>query len=148
VRGSLDLDLLAATDWLRSRGAETVIAVGGSQGSSVALATAARPDHDLDAVVALSGGWPHEFYTGPDASRDPVALARRIDVPVLYVSALGDVAVPQQAYRALYRVTARQGTDYIALKGSGHAMSLLGYFERSQFFKTDFRDFLGAHSAR
>jgi len=113
-----------------------VIAVGGSQGSSVALATAARPDHDLDAVVALSGGWPHEFYTGPDASRDPVALARRIDVPVLYVSALGDVAVPQQASRALYRVTARQGTDYIALKGSGHAMSLLGYFERSQFFKT------------
>jgi hypothetical protein len=67
---------------------------------------------------------------------------------VLYVSALGDVAVPQQAYRALYRVTARQGTDYIALKGSGHAMSLLGYFERSQFFKTDFLDFLGAHSAR
>lgn len=123
---ALDLDALAATDWLRDHGAETVIAVGGSQGSSVALATAAHPHPGLDAVVALSGGSPQEYYTGPDAAKDPVALARRIHVPVLYVSALDDEGVPQRDYRALYRATPSHGTDYIALEGSGHAIHCSG----------------------
>ncbi|MGH3386076.1 MAG: alpha/beta hydrolase family protein [Nocardioidaceae bacterium] len=141
-----DLDLLAATEELRSRGAETVIAVGGSRGGSVTLSAAARPDHDLDAVVDLSGGWPHAFYTGPSPSDDPAVLAKRIDVPVLGVAARDDLGMNLEEHRAVHQAIAAKDKEYVLLKEGGHAMMMLGLDEPSAFYRGEFMTFLEKHS--
>jgi hypothetical protein len=98
----MDLDVRAAVEQQRSLGARSIVGVGSNQGSSVMLAAAAWPDSVMDAVVALSGGTPDTFYTGPRPTHDHVALAGRIDVPVLFASGLDDEGVvDQDRYRAI-----------------------------------------------
>ena len=133
--GSLDRDVVAAVAALRARGARTVTVMGESRGAAVALAAAARPDFDADAVVALSG-----VEVGDVSSGTPVAdLVGRIRVPVLYVSARGDI--DQREYRAWAAATRRSA--YVVLPSRfGHGSAMLGHPQPGPVYHDDVLPFL------
>lgn len=136
---ALDKDVVAAVRKLRGLGAKTVTVVGESRGGAVALAAAARPDADMDAVVSLSGVWFDGSYTGPSPAALP-ELVTRITVPTLYVSSLDDDLVDQAEYHALSEATAH--SEAVVLKAAGHGALMLGTDEPSAFYRKQFTAFL------
>ena len=78
-------EVLAAARWLRAHGATRVVLVGASIGGRAVVTAAARGGpRRVDAVVSLSG----ERILG--AQRDLLVDARRLRVPVLWVSSEND----------------------------------------------------------
>lgn len=83
------LDVVAGADFLRSRGAKTVVVVGAGLGGHAALFAASRPDVDLAGVVEL--GAPQRALNGPHSYDLTPAVLRRIDEPKLYMAGKGAV---------------------------------------------------------
>jgi dienelactone hydrolase len=78
-------EVLAAARWLRAHGAKRIVLVGASIGGRAVVTAAARAGpRQVDAVVSLSG----ERILG--AQRDLLLDARRLRVPVLWVSSEND----------------------------------------------------------
>lgn len=90
------LDVLAAIDLLRSRGATTVALVGASMGGTASLVAAAQPESDVAAVVTLSAPASIE---GLEATRE--VLAATTGTAKLYIAGLQDTLAAEAA-KALY----------------------------------------------
>lgn len=119
----LDEDAVAAVASLRDSGAERVVVMGESRGGAIALATAARPDVEVDGVVALSAVELDGIYSGPDPA--PLAdLVTRIQAPTLYVSSLDDVQVDQAEYHGWADAT--EDSSYVRYRERGHGARMLG----------------------
>jgi dienelactone hydrolase len=116
-------EVLAAARWLRAHGAKRVVLVGASIGGRAVVTAAARGGpRQVDGVVSLSG----ERILG--AQRDLLVDARRLRVPVLWVSSENDgytkfAGETRQLYRAA-RGHARPDR-LLVVRGDDHGIDLL-----------------------
>jgi dienelactone hydrolase len=103
------LDLLAAIDLVRSRGAEKVVLLGASRGGTLSLAAATKTD--VDAVVTLSA---------PPPDQGPAAVAA-VAEPSLYVNSENDrfADSTQEMYEA-----ANQPKEIEIYPGANHGVAL------------------------
>jgi hypothetical protein len=116
-------EVLAVARWLRSHGAKRVVLVGASIGGRAVVTAAARGGpRQVDAVVSLSG----ERILG--AQRDLLVDARRLRVPVLWVSSENDGYTRfAEETRQLYRgALGRARPDrLLVVAGDDHGIDLL-----------------------
>lgn len=110
-----DLDIAAATEEARARGADAVFVVGASMGGTAAVVEAAA--HSVAGLVTLSA--PQEVG-GLDARDD----APRIRAPALFIASRNDPAGAAKSARALYEA-ARGPRDVQVVGGSAHGTDLL-----------------------
>jgi len=120
-------DIGAGVTALRDRGATAVGVIGGSLGTVEAVVSAAAPDFDVDAVVALSPTRPSTDVRPPEAPgpRNPAAAAAVTEVPILYVTSEEDRASQVAEAESLYAATADGRSELVIVAGSAHAQSLL-----------------------
>jgi len=111
-----DLDVVAAVNVLRRRGATSIVLAGGSLGAAAVLVVAAQLEPRVQGVISLSSP---ALYSGLDA----VAAARNLQVPVLYVAAEDDGEFAADA-RTLYEQTTVEDKGLIVLYAGGHGTSL------------------------
>ena len=110
----------AAVSWARANGAGQVTLVGASAGGIVAMQVAASIRPPVSAVVNLSGG---RRWLG----LDPLAAARRLQVPALFAVAPEDSMVSAGTMRRLYQATPVRAKRLVVLaEGAGHGSELLG----------------------
>jgi pimeloyl-ACP methyl ester carboxylesterase len=110
----------AAVTWVRANGAGQVTLVGASAGGVVALQVAASISPPVAAVVDLSGGrrW---------LRLDPLAAARRLQVPALFAVGPRDSLVSVATMRRLYQAAPVRAKRLVVLaEGAGHGSELLG----------------------
>lgn len=88
-RAKIWLDVVAACDFLRSKGVGEVFAVGAGLGGHAALFAASRPGVDLAGVVAL--GAPRRALMGPASYDITPSLLRGIHEPKLFMAGRGAV---------------------------------------------------------
>ena len=115
--GDLEANVVAAADYLRARGAGTVVLIGASMGGTASLvaATVVRPS--VEAVVAVSA--PREF-SGLDAER----AVRRLAVPLLFVAGREDTAFAADA-RVLFRAARSSEKQLLLAEDFAHGTDLL-----------------------
>jgi uncharacterized protein len=103
------LDLLAAIDLVRSRGAEKVVLLGASRGGTLSLVAATQTD--VDAIVTLSA---------PPPDQGPAAVAA-VTEPSLYVNSENDrfADSTQEMYEA-----ANQPKEIEIYPGANHGVAL------------------------
>jgi alpha-beta hydrolase superfamily lysophospholipase len=110
-------DVAAAARVARAREATKVFLVGASMGGTVAVGAAAVVRPAVAGVVAVSSP---SAWVGIDA----LALARRLQVPVLYVAAENDSGFADEL-RALYEATASTDKAIEILPGGDHGVVLV-----------------------
>ena len=109
-----------AVTWVRAHGAGQVTLVGASVGGIVALQVAASISPPVAGVVDLSG---ERRWLG----LDPLAAARRLQVPALFAVAPGDRLVSVGTMRRLYQAAPVRAKRLVVLaEGAGHGWDLLG----------------------
>lgn len=122
-RDEMYLDVLAAVDYLRGQGAETVAVVGASMGggASANAAVNAKPG-TIDGLILLAPV--------------PIQSPERITGPTLFVVAEGDPItpqVPEQFERA------PEPKEMLVLDGSAHAQFLFGTEQSDRLMKAILR---------
>jgi pimeloyl-ACP methyl ester carboxylesterase len=110
------IDLRAALAFMQSRDIEEIFLVGASMGGTASLIVAADGDPDILGVVAM--GAPAR-YLGMDA----VAVARNVQVPVLFIVSAEDTEGPAEAQLMSADMTADNET--MVLDGALHGTDLL-----------------------
>jgi pimeloyl-ACP methyl ester carboxylesterase len=115
-------EALALARWLRHDGARHVALLGGSLGGEVAIVAGAsrRARGLLDAVVSLSAPRSDQRFA------DNLPAARRLRLPVLYVSARDDgVTNFAKDTRQLHRATMSRVNELLLVGGADHASELV-----------------------
>ena len=110
-------DVAAAVRVARARGATKVFLVGASMGGTVAVGAAALVRPPVAGVVAVSS--PSSWV-----AVDAITLARRLQVPALYLAAEQDSGFADEA-RALYEATASADKAIEILPGGDHGVVLM-----------------------
>lgn len=145
---SLAADAIAAAGELRELGATSVVAVGASQGASVAVIAAGRDPDAFDAVIALSGNLTTEGYAA-DPPDSALAAAPDVTVPIVYAVAKGD-SVTVADTRKVERATGSADKRLVVLPSRyGHGIQTLytGADEKPSPFNRDVvMPFLAKHS--
>lgn len=110
-------DVLGAAEYLRTRGATTVIAAGASIGAMASLRAAEEPDAKLDGVIWLAGVLSDSGY---EFRRADVA---RVGCPTLVVSGADDLYGAGPDARQLHRwLTARK--ELLILDSAEHGTDI------------------------
>jgi pimeloyl-ACP methyl ester carboxylesterase len=115
----LTLDAVAAVQWLKAAGAETVVLMGASMGATAAMVTVGRNPELVDGLVTLSLPPPIDVTdgNGPEPTT-PQAAAPLVDIPLLMCWATrdGSAVDPQPlidaAPTATKQVVTREGTAH------------------------------------
>lgn len=120
-------DIGAGVTALSDRGATAVGVIGVSLGTVETVVSAASPDFDVDAVVALSPTRPSTDVRPPGAPepRNPAAAVAVTDVPILFVTSVDDRASQVADAELLYAATADRRSQLIVVPGAAHAQGLL-----------------------
>jgi dienelactone hydrolase len=118
---SLDLDVVAAADYLRRQGVDRLVLVGSSMGATSALVLASEQQPagqaPIAGVVSLSG--PSRFY-GMDAA----AAVQRLRVPLLLIASSGEGSYSLAA-RLLYHDAPSHSKRLVLVPGTVHGIGLL-----------------------
>lgn len=116
---SLDGDVVAAANYLRGHGAETVALIGASMGATATVAAAAELTPPPAVAISLSAP---QVFRGVDA----LEAARKLTVPVLYAAGQTDGDFAAQA-KALYDATpaTTDRTIFIA-PTTAHGVGMVG----------------------
>jgi pimeloyl-ACP methyl ester carboxylesterase len=115
----IDLDVAAATAFLRADGAGQVVLIGASMGGTAVIVAAADITPPVAGAVNLSG--PQSFG---NVSVAGVKAAPRLTVPVLYEAADGDGSATSSA-QSLYDATPANLRTIAIVSGSEHGVALL-----------------------
>jgi pimeloyl-ACP methyl ester carboxylesterase len=118
---SLDLDVLAAADYLRRQGVERVVLVGSSMGATSALVVASEQPPagmaPIAGVVSISG--PSRFY-----DMDAVAAVQHLRAPLLLIASSGEGSYTPAA-RLLYHDARSHSKRLVLVPGTVHGIGLL-----------------------
>jgi dienelactone hydrolase len=114
---SVDLDVLAAVDELRRRGAETIVLGGASLGGSAVLAAAPRIDPPVQGVISFAA--PDRFVTV-----DAIGAVRKSTIPSLFVAAADDDPFAQQAHE-FYAASPAADKQVLIVPGFEHGAPVL-----------------------
>ena len=120
--GRYDIDVLAAVEELRRRGAKQVVLMGGSLGAIAALTATPQARPPVDGVISLSS--PAEAVGVTDL--DIPAAVGQLTVPVLFVAAEGDGRFADDA-RTLFRSTPSKDKELRILPGFDHGVDLFRF---------------------
>jgi dienelactone hydrolase len=126
VRAQLDYvqDIVGAARELRRRGATRMYVMGASLGATASIVAAARIHPAVAGVVALSG---EADLSGmfPGSDLDAVAAARRLNMPVLYMTAKADGLTPPADVARLRASLRSHGSRVVVFSGTYHGWDLL-----------------------
>jgi alpha-beta hydrolase superfamily lysophospholipase len=111
-----DLDLEAASEQARRRGADTVFLMGGSYGGAAVLWAGAEMGDDLAGIVDLSG---------PTNLFNAIGLAPKIAAPLLVVASRHDSVVSPKDSRELVAAAGSDDKEAAIYPGAWHAQDLL-----------------------
>jgi pimeloyl-ACP methyl ester carboxylesterase len=136
----VDVDVAAAAEQLRRRGASRIILIGSSMGGTAVLSAASRIRPPVAGVVSLSG--PASFQ-GMDAG----AAVSRLRVPVLFVAGADDHPFIEDA-RAMYRATSARDKRLLVIAGGGHGTSMLEFGADAPKVLAAVRGFITDHTSR
>ena len=92
-------DVMAAVDFMETRGAKKIFLIGASMGGLAVLRAARMPEVDVAGVVSLSTPQlPSKYYTVDVQANDMTpARLRQIDEPKLFVAGTKDLQLPGSA---------------------------------------------------
>jgi glucose/arabinose dehydrogenase/alpha-beta hydrolase superfamily lysophospholipase len=113
----VDLDVLGAIRFLRLRGATAIVLAGGSLGGAAVIAAGAQAQPPVQGVISFAA--PRTFNRV-----DALAAARRLQVPVLFLSAAEDAQFPDDA-RAMYEASASADKRVWIFPGNRHGAPVL-----------------------
>jgi pimeloyl-ACP methyl ester carboxylesterase len=132
-----DLDVAAATEFLRRTGTPNVAVAGGSLGGVASVVGATLLDPAPAAVVSVSG-------PDSDGPLDGIRAVRRLHAPVLFTAADEDTTFSDAA-RRLYAEAASADKQLLIRPGGAHGILLLDADAGARAAVTAFlRDRLGA----
>lgn len=114
-RRRVDLDVLAAVEELRRRGATGIVLAGASLGGAAALAAAPKIDPPIQGVISFAAP---DIYTPVDA----MAAVRVSRVPSLFVSAEEDFA---ETARLFYAASPAADKQLLIVPGGLHGAPVL-----------------------
>lgn len=126
-RDEMYLDVLAAVDYLRGHGAETVAVIGASMGGGASASAAVRADpRTIDRLILLAPV--------------PIQSPERIAGPKLFIAAQGDPITPQvpEQYER-----ATQPKELLVLVGTAHAQFLFTTDQGERLMKAILRFLAG-----
>jgi len=132
-----DLDLEAAADQARKRGADRVFLIGGSYGGAAVLWAGAEMGDDLAGIVDLSG---------PTSLFNAVGLAPKITAPLLVVTSRHDSVVSPEDSRELVDAAGSEDKQVAIYPGGWHAQDLLYGAPYRDRVDALIMDFLERHS--
>jgi alpha-beta hydrolase superfamily lysophospholipase len=112
----VDLDLEAAAEQARKRGAHKVFLMGGSYGGAAVLWAGAELGDDLAGIVDLSG---------PTSLFNAIGLAPKITAPLLVLTSRHDSVVSPQNSRELVAAAGSEDKRVAIYPGDWHAQDLL-----------------------
>jgi pimeloyl-ACP methyl ester carboxylesterase len=116
---TLDGDVVAAANYLRGHGAQTIALIGASMGATATVAAAAKLSPPPAVAISLSAP---QVYQGVDA----LEAARKLTVPVLYAAGQTDGDFAAQA-KALYDATpATTDRTILIAPTTAHGVGLVG----------------------
>jgi pimeloyl-ACP methyl ester carboxylesterase len=138
--GRYDLDVVAAAQELRRRGAERIVLVGSSMGGTAVLAAAAQIDPPVAGVVSLSG--PAE-YEGVAAA----AALPRLRVPVLFAASADDTQFADDA-RAMYRAAPVRDKRLLVVPGGAHGTAMIEFGDQAASTAAALKKFIAGHLGR
>lgn len=113
----LDAEVVAAVEFIRSRGVTDLVLMGASKGGTAILTAATSINPPPKALVSLSA--PAQFET-----MDAAAAVPKLQMPVLYLAGEGDTSFAQSAQQ-LYDATPDAHRTILVVPVSGHGTSLL-----------------------
>ena len=111
-----DLDLEAASEQARRRGAHKVFLLGGSYGGSAVLWAGAEMGDDLAGIVDLSG---------PASLFNAIGLAPKITAPLLVLASRHDSVVSPKDSRDLVKAAGSEDKQVAIYSGGWHSQDLL-----------------------
>jgi alpha-beta hydrolase superfamily lysophospholipase len=112
----VDLDLEAAVEQARKRGADRVFLMGGSYGGAAVLWAGAELGDDLAGIVDLSG---------PTSLFNAIGLTPKITAPLLVVASSHDSVVSPKDSRELVAAAGSEEKQAAIYAGAWHAQDLL-----------------------
>jgi pimeloyl-ACP methyl ester carboxylesterase len=141
---SLDKNVLGASAFLRGEGAKNVVLMGAAMGAAAALVAAAEvspPELPVAGVISLSS--PLQY-----SRLNPLATAKTLAVPVLYIGGVND-AEQYQAVNGLYGATAGKAKTILVANSPKHGADLLkADAPDAASVRTAVTNFLTAHDPR
>jgi alpha-beta hydrolase superfamily lysophospholipase len=111
-----DLDLEAAAEQARRRGADKVFLMGGSYGGAAVLWAGAEMGDDLAGIVDLSG---------PTSLFNAIGLAPKITAPLLVLASSHDSVVSPKDSRELVAAAGSEEKQAAVYPGAWHSQDLL-----------------------
>lgn len=112
-------DTVAVVRYLRAHGARSVALVGASQGAKVSIVVGTHHGVRVDAVVSLSA------ESALSGVGDVLPYARRLRVPVLFVTAAEDPYGSADATRSFAHATRAPHHRLVVVPGDAHGVALL-----------------------
>jgi alpha-beta hydrolase superfamily lysophospholipase len=135
--GRVDLDLEAAAEQARKRGADRVFLMGGSYGGAAVLWAGAEQGDDLAGIVDLSG---------PTSLFNAIGVAPKITAPLLVLTSRHDRVVSPKDSRELVAAAGSDDKQVAVYPGGWHAQDLLYGAPYRDKVDALIMDFLERHS--
>jgi len=141
---SLDKDVLGAASFLRGEGAKNVVLMGAAMGAAASLVAAsevAPPELPVAGVISVSS--PMQY-----SSLNPLATAKNLTVPVLYIGGINDPEM-YQATNGLYAATQGNAKTVLVADSAKHGADMLkADAPDAAKVRTAVTGFLAAHAPR
>lgn len=141
---SLDKNVLGASAFLRTEGAKTVVLMGAAMGAAASLVAASEvvpPELPVAGVISVSS--PLQY-----SQLNPLATAKRLTVPVLYIGGLNDPEM-YQATNGLYAATPGTAKTVLVANSNKHGADMLKPdAPDAAAVRTAVTNFLTAHAPR
>lgn len=141
---SLDKDVLGAASFLRGEGAKNVVLMGAAMGAAASLVAAsevAPPELPVAGVISVSS--PLQY-----SSLNPLATAKNLTVPVLYIGGINDPEM-YQATNGLYAATQGNAKTVLVADSAKHGADMLkADAPDAAKVRTAVTGFLAAHAPR
>jgi pimeloyl-ACP methyl ester carboxylesterase len=121
----LDLDVVAAVDQAKARGATKVVAMGASLGGAATLVAAGRDCFPVSGIVSVSGETDLRRYGRGVPPLYAVPYASRIAAPLLVVGSEDDGLITKSQVDALLARASSQWKRAVLIDGHLHGWTLL-----------------------